>query len=93
MDRIEPTRALALKVGWAFFWRAGVSWLLLTFLTGVLFGVLRRLVDVGEMFYMALSMILTLSIAFAVTIEVMFRILQKRFDEFDIALLPPGGNE
>ena len=88
MNRIEPTRLLALKVWWAFLWRAAAGAVAGGFVIGVLLGFAARFTGMGPRAVKNLSAFLGLAIGLGVSIEVMYRVLRKRFTDFEIALLP-----
>lgn len=87
MERLEPTRALALKVWWAFIWRAVLLTMAGGFLLGVVFGLLGALLGLGVDALSGLAGFLGLVLGAVVSVEVMFRILKKKFAGFELALL------
>lgn len=87
MERIEPTRSLALKVWWAFMWRAVVFALLSGFAVGIVVGLLSVLLRLAPESVSTLSGLLGLVLGAVVSIEVMYRLLGKKFDGFEIALI------
>jgi len=87
MERIEPTRQLALKVWWAFIWRAIVFAVLSGFLIGIVFGVLALVVRADPEAMSGVSGLLGLVLGIGVSVEVMFRVLKKKFDGFEVALI------
>ncbi|PJB23140.1 MAG: hypothetical protein CO113_18860 [Elusimicrobia bacterium CG_4_9_14_3_um_filter_62_55] len=87
MERLEPTRQLALKIWWAFIWRAVIIAVLGGFAVGVVFGALSVAIRVDPQALNGVSGLLGLGIGAVVSIEVMFRILKKKFNGFEIALL------
>ncbi|MFA6030816.1 MAG: hypothetical protein WC969_13240 [Elusimicrobiota bacterium] len=87
MERIEPTRALALKVWWAFMWRAVVFALLAGFVIGIAFGLFSAVFGLKPETIGGFAGLLGLVLGIGVSIEVMFRVLRKKFDGFELALL------
>lgn len=88
MERLEPTRVLALKVWWAFIWRAVLGALAAGVLAGMVIGVLTAALGVTD--NSALSGLVSLvgmALGVGVSAEVMYRILKKKFKGFEIALL------
>ncbi|MFH1725094.1 MAG: hypothetical protein ABII00_10810 [Elusimicrobiota bacterium] len=91
IERIEPTRLLALKVWWAFIWRAVAFAALVGFLVGVVFGVLSMIVRVDPVALSGVSGLLGITLGIGVSIEVMYRVLRKKFAGFEIALIRSDG--
>lgn len=88
MERLEPTRVLALKVWWAFIWRAVLGALAAGVLAGMVIGVVTAALGVTD--NSALSGLVSLVgmlLGVGVSAEVMYRILKKKFKGFEIALL------
>ena len=89
MERLEPTRLLALKVWWAFVWRSVLFGVLLGFGMGILLGILS--VAAPGISPETASGVLTVFVGFplgiGISIEVMYRLLRKRFKDFEIALV------
>lgn len=88
MERIEPTRALAVKVWWAFLWRAALGTVVGSFLLGGFLGlVFVQLLGVSGKAVESIALLAGLAVGFAVSIEAMYRVLKKRFRDFEIALI------
>jgi len=87
VERLEPTRQLALKVWWAFIWRAALFALLGGFLIGMVFGVVQIALGLDPAAMTGISGLLGLALAVGISVEVMFRLLKKRFNGFELALI------
>jgi hypothetical protein len=87
MERIEPTRQLAVKVWWAFIWRAFLMVMAAGFVVGLVFGLLGSAVGLSQETMGGISSFLGLVIGVGVSIEVMYRILRKKFKGFEIAVI------
>jgi hypothetical protein len=87
MERIEPTRAIALKVWWAFIWRAVVFALLSGFAVGLGVGLLAAALKLTPEQISPIAGFFGLVIGAGVSIEVMFRLLRKKFQGFEIAIV------
>ena len=87
MERLEPTRQLAVKIWWSFIWRAVLLAVAAGFTVGVVFGILSMILSVDPKALNGVSGLLGLGVGAAVSIEVMFRILKKKFNGFEIALI------
>jgi xanthosine utilization system XapX-like protein len=87
MERIEPTRALALKIWWAFMWRAVLAALAAGFAIGLVVGLLSVLLGLAPEAVSTISGFLGLVLGAGVSIEVMYRLLRKKFDGFEIAIV------
>ena len=88
MERLEPTRGLALKVWGAFVGRAGLGAGAVGVRAGMLIGVGTTAIGVAD--NSALSGLVSLvgmCIGVAVSVEVMYRLLKKKFKGFELALL------
>ena len=88
VEVIEPTRALALKVWWAFVWRAVLGALAAGMLAGMVIGILTTALGMDDP--SALSGVVSLlgmAIGVGVSAEVMYRVLKKKFKGFSIALV------
>ncbi|MBI2362509.1 MAG: hypothetical protein HYV15_03900 [Elusimicrobia bacterium] len=88
MERLEPTRTLALKVWWAFIWRAVLGALAAGVLAGMVIGVLTTATGMTD--NSALSGLVSLVgmvLGVGVSAEVMYRVLKKKFKGFEIALV------
>ena len=91
VEVIEPTRTLALKVWWSFVWRAVLGALAVGVLAGMVIGVVTTAMGVTD--NSALSGLVSLVGMFlgvAVSAEVMYRVLKKKFAGFRIALVREG---
>lgn len=91
MERIEPTRAIALKVWWAYTWRMLVIILaafVATAILIILFSMLVRLSDGGIRVLGAFIQLGFFLATVALSVEAMLRVLKMKFDDFEIALLP-----
>jgi len=87
MERLEPTRQLAFKVWWAFMWRAVLFAVVAGFLVGVVFGLFSMVLKIDPHALNGVSGLLGLGVGALVSIEVMFRILKKKFNGFEVVLL------
>ena len=87
MTRLEPTRALALKVWWAFVWRAFLAVVASGFVIGLLVAFFAVAVGLSRRAVENLTTLFGVVIGVGVSIEVMFRVLRKRFAAFEIALI------
>jgi hypothetical protein len=84
MEAFEPTRAVALRVWWAFVWRAVLFSMGGTFL--VCGGILLLGAPAGALRGPAQGV--ALALALALSVEAMFRALKKRvFPGFEIAII------
>ena len=91
VEVLEPTRALALKIWWSFVWRAVLGALAVGVLAGMVIGVVTTAMGVTD--NSALSGLVSLVGMFlgvAVSAEVMYRVLKKKFAGFRIALIREG---
>ena len=86
MARLEPTRALAMKVWWAFIWRTFLGVFVVAFVIGVAIGMLGA-IGLGRGVIEVLLRLLAVAIGVGVSIEAMYRILRKRFVGFELALI------
>lgn len=91
MERLKPTRGIALRVWWAFIWRSLLGALGTGFVVGLALGVLSQLAGLGQGIVESLAAALGLMIGLAVSVEVMYRVLQKSFKHFEIALIAREG--
>ena len=88
MERLEPTRALALKVWWAFMWRAVLGALAAGLLAGMGLGVVTAALGLRDVSALqGVVSLLGMAIGVGISAEVMYRILKKRFKGFEIVLL------
>ncbi|MBI5245305.1 MAG: hypothetical protein HY922_16705 [Elusimicrobia bacterium] len=87
MERIEPTRAVALKVWWAFLWRAVVFSLLCGVAAGLALAVISAALRLRPEQISPIAGLSGVVIGGAVSIEVMYRVLGKKFKGFEIALI------
>ncbi|TBR23751.1 hypothetical protein EPO15_05340 [bacterium] len=88
VEVLEPTRALALKVWWAFLWRAVLGALAAGMLAGVLIGLVTSAVGMSDPSALSgVVSLLGLLIGVGVSAEVMYRVLKKKFKGFAIALV------
>jgi len=87
MERMEPTRGIALQVWWAFIWRAIVFALVSGFAVGLGVGLLAAAMRLTPEQVSPISGVCGLVIGAAVSIEVMFRLLRKKFSGFEIAIV------
>ena len=88
VELIEPTRGLALKVWWAFVWRAVLGALAAGMLAGVVIGIATTALGMEDP--SALSGVVSLLgmlIGVGVSAEVMYRVLKKKFTGFSVALI------
>ena len=88
MERLEPTRALALKVWWAFMWRAVLGALAAGLLAGMGLGVVTAALGLRDV--SALSGVVSLlgmAVGVGISAEVMYRLLKKQFKGFEIVLV------
>ena len=89
MARLEPTRQLALKVWWAFVWRAFLLVLLLRVAIVISFSFIGTLLHIPPESMETTANILGLGLGVAISVEVMFRLLRKKFKTFQIILATP----
>ena len=88
MERLEPTRALALKVWWAFMWRALVGALAAGLLAGMVLGVVTAALGIRDVSALqGVVSLLGMGIGVGISAEVMYRILKKQFKGFEIVLM------
>lgn len=87
-NRLEPTRAMALQVWWAWFWRAAAGTFAASFAVGLLLGVLGLVFGFDASTNRSLMGGLSMLVAFPVSVEMLYRVLRKRFAGFQIAILP-----
>lgn len=88
VELIEPTRGLALKVWWAFLWRAVVGALAAGMLAGVVIGLLTSALGMQDPSAMSgVVSLLGMAIGVGVSAEVMYRVLKKKFKGFAVALI------
>jgi ABC-type uncharacterized transport system permease subunit len=90
MEPIEPDRDIALKVWWAFTWRSFLISLVIAMAIGLLLGILGIIFGMSPERQDSLSgtmaPLLGLIVYVFVSIEVMRRILKKKFKTFEIAV-------
>ncbi|MEK7657518.1 MAG: hypothetical protein AAB412_07150 [Elusimicrobiota bacterium] len=87
MERIEPTRALAVKVWWAFLWRSVVFALLAGFAVGFLFALAALVLKLPPETVSAVSGLFGVVLGALLSIESMYRVLGKKFSGFEVVLL------
>jgi len=87
MERIEPTRGIALKVWWAFIWRAVLFALLAGFVVGLAVGLVAAVLRLTTEQISPIAGFFGIVIGAAVSIEVMYRLLRKKFSGFEIAIV------
>ncbi|MFA6091834.1 MAG: hypothetical protein WCU88_02175 [Elusimicrobiota bacterium] len=85
MERIEPTRVLALKVWWAFMWRALLAALVTGVVLGTVFTILGMLLGLPMEALTAFSGLLGLVLGAAVSVEMMYRALRTKYGDVEIA--------
>jgi ABC-type sugar transport system permease subunit len=91
---ITPTWNHALRIWWAYFWRSlGLlcAALILSFILGILIGLIMNLSGAPESIMRPLSTIIGLVIGFSVSILPMKLILGKDFGTFRLVLLKKDG--
>lgn len=90
MTHIEPDRDIALKFWWAFTWRSFLISVGIAMVIGMLLGVLGVIFGMSPERQDALSgtmaPLLGLIVYVFVSVEVMRRILKKKFKTFEIAV-------
>ena len=89
MPRIEPTRKIALQFWWAFIWRAFLLVLASGFALGVIFGLIGAVLHISPDSLRAVASLLGLALGVYISVEVMFRLLRKKFKTFQIILATP----
>ncbi|MFA5139681.1 MAG: hypothetical protein WC728_10655 [Elusimicrobiota bacterium] len=93
MDRIEPTRRIALTVWWALVWRYFIGLLLVGLLQSLVLVLLASMLQLtpagADNVSRALFFLLALPLLFLVSWELVYRILRKRFAGFRIVLVKP----
>ncbi len=87
-NRLEPTRMMALQVWWAWFWRAAAGTFIAAFVVGLLLGVIGLVLGFDASQNRGLMGGLSMLVAFPVSVEMLYRVLRKRFTGFQIAILP-----
>ena len=88
VELVEPTRGLALKVWWAFLWRAVLGALAAGMLAGVVIGLLTSALGMQDPSAMSgVVSLLGMAIGVGVSAEVMYRVLKKKFKGFAVALI------
>ena len=88
VEVLEPTRALALRVWWAFIWRAVLGALAAGMLAGVVIGVVSMALKLEDPSALSgLVSLIGMAIGVGVSAEVMYRLLKKKFKGFSIALI------
>ena len=89
MERIEPTRALALKVWWAFLWRSVVFACLAGFAVGFLFALAAIVLKLPPDVISAVSGLFGVILGALLSIEAMYRILKASpFIDQAVILVP-----
>ena len=88
VELIEPTRGLALKVWWAFLWRAVLGALAAGMIAGMVIGLLTSALGMQDPSAMSgVVSLLGMAIGVGVSAEVMYRVLKKKFKGFAVALI------
>ncbi|MBI5202447.1 MAG: hypothetical protein HY925_12725 [Elusimicrobia bacterium] len=85
---IEPTRSIALQVWWAWFWRAAIGTFVAAFAVGLLLGVAGLVLGFDATRSRGLMGGLSMLVAFPVSVEMLYRVLRKRFSTFQISIQP-----
>jgi hypothetical protein len=89
VERIEPTRQLAAKIWWAFAWRALLLVVGAGFLLGLALGLIGFALKTSQESMANVSGFLGLLIGVGASIEVMYRLLNKRFKTFQLVVVSP----
>jgi len=91
MERIEPTRRIALRVWWALAWRWALCLLLISLflglLTSALVAMFRMSPEAAAALTTACAYLLGLPLMLLASWELLYRIFTKRFDGIEIAVL------
>ncbi len=94
LERIEPTRRIAFVLWWGLVWRFLLALILIGLLHSFLFAVLVSFFDLdptgAKELWRAVALIVTLPLALLASGEVIYRILWRRFDTFELAVLEHG---
>lgn len=88
MERIEPTRKIALQIFWATFWRTLVLGAVTAFVVGCAFALLSMATGISSLLLDKLIPFISFIIVICVSTEVMYRVLRKKFKDFEIAIIP-----
>ncbi len=88
MDRIEPTRKIALRLWWAFVWRSVLFAVGAGFSVGLVLGLLGALLKLTPDRMASVSGFLGVILGAGLSVEAMYRVLRKKYPDFEIALLP-----
>ncbi len=91
MERIEPTRRIALRVWWAVVWRfvlcIVVIALMQSLLVGALIAMFEMSQEAAEMLTRAASLLFGFPLTLLASWEALYRIFDKRLGEFEVILL------
>ncbi len=91
MERHKPTRAVALRVGWAIFWRFALYFIVILLAEGLLIGVLVAMFkmtdDAAGTLTRVVSFFVGLPLMAAAACEAIYRTIDKRFEDFELAVL------
>lgn len=91
MERLEVTRAVALKVWWAYTWRVMLILIAALIVLAVLLGLMAAALGLGER---GINIVAKIAQAFwiiaiaVIAVEVMRRVLMLKFEDFEIAIIP-----
>lgn len=80
-----------MKIWWAFVWRTFVFALLAGTVIGLLFGLVSPVIRLTADQIAPLAGVFALAIGVLISVEVMYRLLGKKFKNFEIAVLTETG--
>ena len=91
MERIEPTRKIALRIWWAVVWRYLIGLVLIGLAQAMLLVVLAAMFRMSsgqaEAWSGVLFLFVGLPLIFLVSWELVYRVLRKRFVDFELVLI------
>jgi cation transporter-like permease len=87
MERLDLTRAEATKIWWAFMWRALLGFILTGAFAGAGFGFIGHFLGLDPLSLVNVASLVGLLLGVLVSFEVFFRVLKKRFRDFEIAII------
>ncbi len=97
MERHKPTRAIALRVGWAILWRFALCFIVILLAEGLLIGVLvamfKMSAEAANTLTRVVSFFVGLPLMAAAACEAIYRTIDKRFEGFELAVLRPDSEE
>lgn len=97
MERIEPTRKIALKIWWAVIWRYMLSLMIIGLLQSLLLAVIVASFELNpleaERTSGVLFLLFGLPMIFLVSWELVYRVLRKKFSNFELAVIRPESDD